>query len=459
MEVVMQNALSGAATSDGAHQTLFQFDTNNVPQTDLRFYMDNSGHIVPAKVAQHIMTEIPFFFDGATLYAYHNGVYKPNGRQIAMKSALVKLRDHYRRNLVSEIVDYIQTSMWQDSGKMDVEDEYINVKNGLLHWPTGNLYAHTPERVSTVQLPVIYNPDATCPTINEYMKSALPADTLPIIEEMFGYCMMPSTQYQKAFMFVGSGGNGKSLGLDLLTTFIGESNVSNVALQDLEANRFKLAQLYGKMVNIYADLPHKALDTSSAFKSVVSGDRMSAEFKGRDSFDFRPFARLIFSANEIPTSRDLTDGFFRRWIIVPFPNRFEHGVNADENMLQKMTTPDELSGLLNVALNGLRRLQQQRKFTENEATQQALADYKRDSDNVAVFLDEMCVIGPNYRCNKTELYPVYVQWCADAGLKKLGKIKFNERLQRLVPDVREERCAKDLPWEWVGVGLIHPIFR
>lgn len=426
------------------------------PKIDVRFFMDDEGHIVPAKLARYIITQIPMFYDGATLYAYHNGVYRTNGFRVASQYIQHLLGDRHRRHVASETIEYIETATWVDTRHINPDDGLINVKNGLLDWKTDELLSHNPKRLSTIQLPVEYDSTATCPEISKYMNSVLPADTLPVVTEMFGYSMIPSTKFEKAFMLTANGGNGKSVFIKLLTAFIGKENTSNVPLQDLEGNRFKLAQLYGKMLNVFADLPHKALETTSIFKSIVSGDRMSAEFKGRDSFDFEPFARLVFSANEIPHSPDLTKGFFRRWIIIPFIGEFEHGVNADENIAERMITPSELSGLLNVALDGLRRLHLQRQFTVNESTTRALEDYRRNTDNLSVFLDEMCIIDPPQHISKGVLFDTYKRWCMDSNLRPLGKIKFNDRLQQQIKGLREERPSKVQPWEWVGVGLLDP---
>lgn len=277
---------------------------------------------------------------------------------------------------------------------------------------------------------------------------------MPTVEELFGYALTQSTQYQKAFMLTGTGANGKSTFINLLTFFVGEGNVSNVSLQDLSGgNRFKAAQLLDKLVNTFPDLSPKALEDSSVFKAIVSGDRFSAEFKGQDSFDFRPFAKLIFSANTIPHSRDIGYSFFRRWVILPFPNTFEPGGNTDERLIDKLTTETELSGLLNLAVAGLRRLEKQNAFTVNDSTATALEKYRLATDNVATFIAEMCVVGNDHKCGTAQLYSAYTAWCEDWGMKRCGKKTFNERMEAQVEKIERRREGGKSSETWFGIGL------
>ena len=136
-----------------------------------------------------------------------------------------------------------------------------------------------------------------------------------------------------------------------------------VLLRWREGEEPDLVDLFGKLANVFADLDRRALKGTSYFKTIVSGDSIDAERKFKSTFSFTPYAKLIFSANEIPHSSDNTFAFYRRWCIIPFNNKFE-GEKADVNLLHKLTTPEELSGLLNRALQGLIRLIDNNGFTE-----------------------------------------------------------------------------------------------
>ena len=175
--------------------------------------------------------------------------------------------------------------------------------------------------------------------------TTLPPDCIYLVEELLGYALIPDNRYEKAFMLVGDGANGKSTFLTFLEGFIGRDNVSKVPLQELGEHRFKRADLLGKLINFFADLDANALESTSYFKTIVSGDKIDAERKHQDPFYFRPFARLLFSANEIPRSKDRSFAYYRRWCIIPFPNRFigddaDRSLELSANLLDRFAYPD-----------------------------------------------------------------------------------------------------------------------
>jgi len=184
---------------------------------------------------------------------------------------------------------------------------------------------------------------------------------------------------------------------------------------------------------------------------LTGEDRINAEFKGKDGFDFRPFARLIFSANVPPTSSDVSNGFFRRWIVIPFPNSFEG--RKDPHLLERLTTPGNLSGLLNFALHGLRRLEQKNGFTMGPSLVEALKKYQQEADNISGFLAECCQFGSSLVYPRKELYNRYIEWCSENGLKATTKKKFNQRLLEQVPHlaIGRERMGPEV---WRGLTFV-----
>ncbi|WP_053589673.1 DNA primase family protein [Bacillus sp. FJAT-22090] len=415
---------------------LDRFILEHKKTTNERHYFGgNNGKTFSSKLlAEHIMEDNHFIYDGNFLYRYELGVYRIINDYVIRKKCAELLEDRFKKSYGDEVVHYIQVTTFRKTENANARTDLINVSNGLLEWRKRKLHPHTPEYFTTIQIPIYFKPEAIAPNIDTFFRSVVPEDTMSIVYEWFGYCMLPITKYEKAVMLTGEGSNGKSKFIELFHRFLGTDNISNISLQDLEHNRFKLAQLHGKLANTYADIPSKALVKSSVFKTVVSGDRTSAEFKGKDSFNFQNFARLLFSANELPRSSDLTDGFFRRWIIIPFNNKFgPGGIKADPNIMDKLTNDEELSGLLNRALDGLEWLEKQGHFTLNESTDKMLEEYKLDIDNVATFVDENCKISPNRIIERQLLYRYYSNWCFNSGYKAIGLKKFYNRIETGFP--------------------------
>jgi putative DNA primase/helicase len=251
-------------------------------------------------------------------------------------------------------------------------------------------------------------------------------------------------------MLLGSGANGKSTLLNLLTALVGKVNVSNVALHRLDEDKFAAASLYGKLVNSFADLDSRALQASSIFKSITGGDSIVGERKYADPFTFRPYARLLFSANEPPPTPDNSDAFFRRWVVMPFERRFD-GKGADRNLTAKLTTDKELSGLLNKGIERLPDLRKRGAFTLTEASMSAADRFRVDADSVAGFLDDQCDLSAGLRTPQADLFPAYRNWCSESNRRPLGKQRFNRRLLELAPSILDLKSGGVRYWD--GLGL------
>ncbi|MFQ6077391.1 MAG: phage/plasmid primase, P4 family, partial [Candidatus Bathyarchaeia archaeon] len=247
---------------------------------------------------------------------------------------------------------------------------------------------------------------------------------------------------QKAFIFLGGGANGKSTLINLIGYLLGEENISSRSLQDLHNDRFAAADLYGKLANLYADLSTSALKQTGIFKMVTGGDYLKGERKFQGAFSFKNHAKLFFSANQLPQVGDDTDAFFRRWIIINFPNKFE-GERADKNILKKLTTPEELKGLLVLAVHGLRDLLNRGDFAKNPSTEEIRFYYTRASDPTKAFVEECLERDPEGTIPKEDLYQIYVEYCQEIGMPPDAKNIFSMRLYEHAPYIKEFRGVKE----------------
>jgi len=400
---------------------------------------------VPKRLADELTEEHSFKFIGELLYVYHDGVYKPHGEEVIKRECRKKLGDGARSNHVREVIQHIIDLNRCDAEDMNKERQtLINVKNCMLNWRAGELLQHEERYQSTIQIPVEYNAEATCPEIDRFFNATLPPDCILLIEEIIGYCLIPDVRFEKAFILVGKGANGKSTFLNLLyKAFLGEMNVSTIPLQEICNHRFKRADLFGKLANIFTDIGSRTLMDSNYFKAIVSGDSIDAERKFGHPFNFKPHAKLLFSANEMPKSDDKTLAYYRRLIIVPFPNTFT-GSNADRNLIPKLTTPEELSGLLNRALAGLRRLFENGGFPENETTREALCNYRNENDSISLFVTEKCEFGDSFEIERQCLLEAYERFCNDEGHSKEGKKIFYSHIRSLEQVTEQNRIFRGI---------------
>jgi P4 family phage/plasmid primase-like protien len=379
---------------------------------------------VPKLLGDALMDEMPVAVGGEALYVYSRGAYRSAGEHVLALRIAQLLDQLWRKTHAEQTIAYLRAIAPRLAASPPLGQ--VNCVNGILDVATRRLEPHTAALLTCVQIPVNYDAEATCPAIDAFLSDLLPdAPTVRIAHELAGYLMVPDNRWQIGFMLLGHGENGKSKFLQLLSRFIGEENVSTVALHKVEDDRFAAADLYGRLANIYADLDGRALRSTSSFKAITGGDRMRAERKFRPAFDFVPFARLVFSANEAPPSPDASYAFFRRWVILPC---YRKPPKIDRDLLDKLTTPAELSGLLNRALDGLARVREH-GFATTEATRSASRRFRVDVDAIAGFIDESCAFDSSARTGRSALFEAYRRWCDASARTPMSRQRFNASIR------------------------------
>lgn len=372
-----------------------------------------------AKVAETLLRENHFATLNGTeeVLIYRDGVYSEGGETYIKRLVQRNLQpSEVTRQLVSEIIGQVQRSTYVKHADFFTESPYLVVQNGLLNTETGKLEPHTPDFYSLSRLPVMFVPGQDCPAFKKFLSEVLYLEDTPVVQEWLGYCLHRGYPAQVAILFVGEGNNGKSTLIQVIQLLLGKDNVSAVSLQELEANRFAKADLFGKLANLYADLPDSALKSVGTFKMLTGGDPIRGERKFHDSFLFVNGAKLTFSCNVVPEVYEDTTAFFRRWIIVQFPNTFD-GEKADKGLLKKLTTPEELSGILNFTLEGLARLKANGwRFSNSRATEEVRQDYIRRSSPIRAFLMDAVTMKPTGVVSKRDLFAAFVRYCTKMKL-------------------------------------------
>lgn len=305
--------------------------------------------------------------------------------------------------------------------------EYINFRNGLYHWETGELFEHGPHIPSTVQLPVDLIWGAQCPNFNAFLESALPPDMLQTAWELIGYLMYSGNPLHKAVMLLGDGRNGKGTFLRTMTALLGKRNTTAVSLEDLLDNRFTTVRLFGKLANIAGDIDAAYLENTAKLKAVTGEDMISAEHKGRDSFDFEAWAVPVFSANKIPPSADVTTGYLSRWLVVKFPYSFVG--REDRGLSRRISTPEELSGIAFRAVHALRDLMARGQFLTTQSGEEARKEFVRGVDQVHAWAEDRAHMDASLGfAKRSDLYFNYRIWAGENGFKALKSTEFYSRL-------------------------------
>ena len=413
---------------------------------------------LPFVLAKHLSETRDVYYGGESFLIYENGVYNISGEKEAGRIIMDYMLPNYC--VMASIRDCRE--QWDILVSKDFDDfnrnpYLVNVRNGLLDIRDMSFNEHTPSYLSTVQLNVEYNPQVDCPQFKKFLNEVLDCKLIPLVQEIVGYLLTTNTASQKAFVFWGPARTGKSTLLWVVEyLLLGKKNVSNIPWQEI-GDKFKTAELLGKLANVFSDLPSKSIDDTGIFKVVTGEDYLMAEKKNKNPFKFKPFARLVFSCNELPRNYvDRTEGFYRRLIIVPFSRQIEKS-KIDKSLKYKFQREKE--GILNWALEGLKRLYENNfEFSENELTDGVKKEYKRENNNVISFVEECCELDGLFSCSRIELYEAYKEFCVEAGLKALSQIKFNKELEGNF-NITRSRSGKLRSWNGVRIKLDDLIIR
>lgn len=370
------------------------------------------------------------FNDTDEIFVYSDGIYEFGDKKIMgfIQRVLGKYAKIHR---INEILAHVRRQTYKNRADIQEEKNMICLENGILNLTTLKIEKHDSSHVFFNKIPVHYAEKADCLVIKKFLSEIVPIEDIPILQEIAGYTLYKNYFIHKAIMLVGGGANGKSTFINLLKTFLGQDNCISIPLHHLEEDKFALANLYGKYANLFADLPSRALKNTSIFKMLVGEDLIPAEKKFKDKFFFTNYAKQIFSANQVPQSPDDSDAFFRRWIILNFPNQFLNS-KADKTLLSKLTTPQELSGFLNFAIEGLKRLLDEQDFSNSLSVDKIRETYVRLSDSVGAFVMDCIEVSLNTYELKKELYTHYADYCRNKKYPIVSENIFHKELQKSI---------------------------
>jgi P4 family phage/plasmid primase-like protien len=306
------------------------------------------------------------------------------------------------------------------------------------------------------KIPVDYNPNAECPANEKFLHEILDSEEdVQAIFEFAGYCLYRDMPNHTSFLFIGEGSNGKSTLLRLLTVFLGEENVSHLELQNF--HRFNVAELRGKLANFCSDLPEVALVDTGLFKQLTGNDFIDAELKFvQRHVTFTNHAKMAYSCNKIPENRnDDSLAYWRRWILFNFTKVFdgEHG-NEDKKILEKLTTPEEMSGFLNKVLEGLQRLLKNGKFSNDKGTEYTKMMWTAN-DTVKIFSDECLEVETSAYVPMSNVYEAYLEFCRERKFSGYEDNKvFGRKLHRYVRCFANQKTIENMRiWCYQGFRL------
>ena len=387
----------------------------------------NKGTFLFDKFAEYLKNEHRIVKIGQTLHVYRDGVYVSG--DILIENAMIKHLPMLSRAKRKEVIDYLDVLIQDEAPAADAD--YIAFANGIYDLKTGSLMPFSPEFVITNKIPWEYDPTVWSEFADKTLRRLACDDQgiYDLLEEVIGYLFYRRNELRKSFILLGDKANGKSTYLDMLKTLLGDGNTSALDLSEL-GERFKTAELFGKLANIGDDIGDEFIANPAVFKKLVSGDRVNAERKGQDPFDFSSYAKLLFSANSMPRIRDKTGAVLDRIVLVPFKAQFsKDDPDFDPYIKYKLRSPEVMSHLINIGLKGLERVLANRSFTTPEAVEVELEAYAVVNNPVLDFFHETPV-DEVVNESTASVYDDYVSYAIRNNMKPLGQNEFTRQANK-----------------------------
>lgn len=373
-------------------------------------YLKNNNHIIKINSQMH---------------TYKDGIYV-NGMKY-IESEMIKNISNLNRAKRAEVLTYLDILIGDDTQQSDAE--YIAFRNGVYNIETDEFLPFSPEYVITNKIKFNYVPGAYCEIADKTLNKLACNDPeiRSLLEEVIGYTFYRRNELRKSFILIGDKANGKSTYLDMIKTLLGDANTAALDLKEL-GDRFKTAELFGKLANIGDDIGDEFIPNPAAFKKLVSGDRLNVERKGQDPFDFNNYSKLLFSANNIPRIKDKSGAVINRLVIIPFNARFSSDdPDFDPYIKYKLRKPDAMEYLIQIGIAGLKRVLKNRRFTTSIKVEKELEEYEENNNPILLFFKEEPKI-ENEPTN--EVYKKYTEFCLANSFTPMSNIEFSKQVKK-----------------------------
>ena len=383
-----------------------------------------------AAIAKQLIAENgACFVDG--MPAIRNGkVYEIGWKAVARE--IIRLREDATRTNQKEVQHYLQIMAEQ---KRQSPPELIAFRNGVLDITTMELRDFADDDVIPNIIPHDWDADAVCQDVdNVLLKMACgESDILESLMEVMGVCMYRSSEFTQSAILLGEGSNGKSTYIRMIQALLGVDNISSLDMAML-GKQFHTGQLAGKLANLGDDISNEFQrgDLLSVFKKVVDGNRVYADVKGVEGFEFNPYTMLVFSANEFPRLADYTDGMLRRIFPIEFNAKFSKtDADYDPRISRKITTEKACQRMAVLGVMGLHQVIEHNGFTPNAASSRRVDEIKADNNTVLSWaLENQWTTDTLDGAVSMTLYQQYKQWCDECGLQSVSKNKFTRQIHK-----------------------------
>jgi putative DNA primase/helicase len=355
----------------------------------------------------------------------------------------------------SEILEAIKQESRLNKPK-DMKKTWVQFKDTIVDIESGEEFNASSEYFITNPIPYKLHNEKyiKTPIMDKIFEEWVGKDYVQTLYEIISYCLIPDYPIHRIFCFIGEGMNGKSCFLNLLRKFIGEENVCSTELDTLLTSRFEITRLYKKLVCQMGETNFNEMSKTSILKKLSGGDLIGFEYKGKNPFEDINYAKILISTNNLPTTTDKTIGFYRRWLIIDFPNRF----SEKKDILNDI--PEEEYEILAVKCLGiLKDLLDKREFNEEGSIEDRAKKYEDKSDPLEKFIKEFMIEDVDGFIWKFDFEKKLNEWCKENKFRQLSEVVIGKKMKEkgIIQELRQSNWITDGQNKryraWIGIKL------
>jgi len=375
-------------------------------------------------LAKQLLEVQPLFYDNSKIWWFWNS--KEYRWMIIDETDVLNLVDKLSiaNTIQAKEKSEILESLRQTSRKYkpeEIKPTWIQFKDKIYDINDGHSFKATPKYFVTNPVPYEVNGDPRTPIMDKIFEEWVGKEHVNTLYEILAYALLPDYPINRLFCLIGGGMNGKSCFLNLLRKFVGNINVCSTELDSLLGSRFEVTRLHKKLVCMMGETNFNEMNKTSIIKKLTGQDLIGFEYKNKDPFEETNYAKIIIATNNLPTTTDKTIGFYRRWLIIDFPNQFSESKDILADIPEK-----EYNSLATNCVFVLNKLLKSRSFTNEGSVENRMKRYEDKSNPLEKFWTDNVDEDYDRYIFKYEFSKILNQWCKENRFRELSDKAINK---------------------------------
>jgi len=383
------------------------------------------------KMAQDFWNIQPFYYDTSNIWWLWN--HKSKCWEMIDETDLMNeirknassMMNITKNNVFTQIIKSLKL-VGREKKPKEAPKKWVQFKDKAFSIKSKKVYEVTKDFFFTNPIPWEIGDSEETPTLDKLFKEWVGEKYVKTLYEIIAYCCYSDYPIQVLFCLYGGGCNGKSCFLKVLGNFLGKTNLCSTDLDLLvghNKSRFEIFKLYKKLACLLGETNFGILESSAILKKLTGSDMIGFEVKGKLPFDDINYAKIIIASNSLPSSEDTSEGFYRRWVIIDFPNKFKEGKDVTETIPEK-----EYNNLAKKVCKIIPELLEKGEFTNQGTIKQRKEKYILASNPLPMFIEHFCVNDPEGFIRYSELFTNYTKFLSTNNRRTVSKKEFSIRL-------------------------------